>query len=61
MGVGVEFVADKVPVYVLDTPNTWSDGSKVQDPVSGIEVAGAKIFSKSMETFLGNLVLGASG
>ena len=26
------------------SPNTWSDGSKIQDPVSKIETAGAEVF-----------------
>ena len=31
---------------MLDTSNTWSDCGKFHDTVSGIEIAGAGVYSK---------------
>ena len=35
-----EFDADEMSERMPPYPNTWSDGSKIQDPVSKIETAG---------------------
>ena len=44
-----EFDASEVADITSDSPNTWSDGSKVQDPISGHEITGAGVFSSSWE------------
>ena len=40
-GADAEFDAEEVAGDMPDTPNTWSDRSRIQDPVNGIELAGA--------------------
>ena len=36
-----EFGADEMSEHVPPYPSTWSDGCKIQDPVSKIETAGS--------------------
>ena len=45
----MSFDASEVADIMSDCPNTWSDGSKVQDPISGHEITGAGVFSSSWE------------
>ena len=41
------FDTGEVADFMPDSPHTWSDGSRFQDPISGKEVAGTGVFSKS--------------
>ena len=42
-----ELDTSDVADFMSDSPNTWSDGSKVQDPIPGKEIAQTGVFSKS--------------
>ena len=41
------FDTGEVADFMPDSPDTWSDGSRFQDPISGKEIAGGGVFSKS--------------
>ena len=42
-----EFEADDAAEYMPGTPNTSTDGSKAQDPISKVDIAGAGVSSKT--------------
>ena len=43
------FDADEVSAHMPDSPDIWSDGSLVMDPVTGVSDAGAGIFAHYSE------------